>query len=258
MDDPAADYAIIPLWFLARHASQAVKVLLSGEGGDELFAGYGRYRHATRPWWRGGRRMRARGTFDGLQLLRATTDWATTDWRAAWHAAEFTAATPGRPQLMAAQAADIAEWLPNDLLLKLDRCLMAHGIEGRTPFLDSGVTQAAFRLPDALKIRGGRGKYLLRTWLANALPAANAHAPKQGFTVPIGPWLATAGSRLGTLVAARPAIAEIAQPDAVQRLFADGRHAKAAWTLLFYALWHHVHIENRSIDGDVFDVLAST
>jgi asparagine synthase (glutamine-hydrolysing) len=147
--------------------------------------------------------------------------------------------------------------LPHDLLLKLDRCLMAHGIEGRTPLLDSAVTAAAFRLPDQLKVRGGRGKYLLRTWLANALPAANAHAPKQGFTVPIGPWLATVGARLGKLVAARPATAEIAEPDAVQRLFADGRHAKAAWTLLFYALWHHAHIEGGSTEGDVFHVLAS-
>ena len=51
MDDPAADYAIIPTWFLARRARQDVKVVLSGEGGDEMFAGYGRYRSAMRPWW---------------------------------------------------------------------------------------------------------------------------------------------------------------------------------------------------------------
>ncbi len=71
MDDPAADYAIIPTWFLARRARQDVKVVLSGEGGDEIFAGYGRYRSAMRPWWQGGRVMRARGTFDKLDVLRA-------------------------------------------------------------------------------------------------------------------------------------------------------------------------------------------
>ena len=70
MDDPAADYAIIPSWFLAQRARQDVKVVLSGEGGDEMFAGYGRYRSAMRPWWAGGRAMRARGTFDGLGVLR--------------------------------------------------------------------------------------------------------------------------------------------------------------------------------------------
>ena len=57
MDDPAADYAIIPTWFLAQRARQDVKVVLSGEGGDEIFAGYPRYRSAMKPWWRGGRAM---------------------------------------------------------------------------------------------------------------------------------------------------------------------------------------------------------
>ena len=71
MDDPAADYAIIPTWFLARRARQDVKAVLSGEGGDEIFAGYGRYRSAMRPSWRGGRSMRIRGTFDRLKVLRA-------------------------------------------------------------------------------------------------------------------------------------------------------------------------------------------
>ena len=71
MDDPAADYAIIPTWFLARRARQDVKVVLSGEGGDEIFAGYGRYRSAMKPWWLGGRTMWARGSFDRVDVLRS-------------------------------------------------------------------------------------------------------------------------------------------------------------------------------------------
>ena len=72
MDDPAADYAIIPSWFLARRAREEVKVVLCGEGGDEVFGGYGRYRSAMRPWWQGGRVMRGRkGAFDKLNVLRA-------------------------------------------------------------------------------------------------------------------------------------------------------------------------------------------
>src|SRR5579872_76111 len=71
MDDPAADYAIIPTWFLARRARQDVKAVLSGEGGDEIFAGYGRYRSAMRPWWLGGKAMRARGNFDRVPVLRS-------------------------------------------------------------------------------------------------------------------------------------------------------------------------------------------
>jgi asparagine synthase (glutamine-hydrolysing) len=253
MDDPAADYASVPLWFLARHAARAgVKVLLSGEGGDELFAGYGRYRHARAPWWRGGRRMRARGTFEGLGILRDSS----RSWRDGWAEAERQANRPYRTRLQSAQAADIAEWLPNDLLIKLDRCLMAHGVEGRTPLLDPAVAAASYRLPDDLKVRGGRGKYLLRTWLAAALPAANATAPKQGFTVPVGAWMSAEAARLGPLVAQQAGIAEIADAGRVRALFTSGKHEIAAWTLLFYALWHRAHIEAAAIDGDVFETLA--
>jgi asparagine synthase (glutamine-hydrolysing) len=254
MDDPAADYAIIPTWFLAQRARQDVKVVLCGEGGDELFAGYGRYRSAMRPWWRGGRVMRARGSFDKLDVLRVPPP----GWRDGIAAAEMRTATPGRSRLAVAQATDMADWLPHDLLLKLDRCLMAHGVEGRTPFLDPGVAAAAFRLPDGMKVRDGRGKWLLRRWLDSALPAARPFAPKQGFTVPIAAWIAGQGARLGALVAAQPGVAAIAYPDRVAALFrASGRHEGfAAWTLLFYALWHRAHIEGSPMDGSVFDVLG--
>ena len=209
MDDPAADYAIIPSWFLAERARQDVKVVLSGEGGDEIFAGYGRYRSAMRPRWLGGRSMRIRGTFDGLGVLRS----ALPGWRDGIAAAEVQASAGGRTRLQAAQATDIADWLPHDLLLKLDRCLMAHAVEGRTPFLDSGVTAAVFRLPDGLKVQGKRGKWLLRRWLERALPEARPFAPKQGFTVPVGAWIASQGARLGPLVAAQPGVAAIADPE---------------------------------------------
>jgi asparagine synthase (glutamine-hydrolysing) len=253
MDDPAADYAIIPSWFLARRARQDVKVVLSGEGGDEIFAGYGRYRRAIRPWWRGGRPMRAHGNFDGLKILRP----GQGDWRAAWSRASQSAARPGATPLQDAQAADIATWLPDDLLIKLDRCLMAHAVEGRTPFLDQAVAEAAWRLPDALKLRNNQGKYILRAWLAGAMPAARPFARKQGFTVPVGAWIAKHGARLGPLVAAQPGVVEIAEPGAVAKLFRDAdRHAHAAWTLLFYALWHRAHIEAQDVRGGIFDALA--
>ncbi len=256
MDDPAADYAIIPTWFLARRAHADVKVVLSGEGGDEVFAGYGRYRSAMRPWWQGGRMMRARGTFDRVDVLRTRPP----GWRDGLAAAEARAASGGRTRLGAAQASEFADWLPNDLLLKLDRCLMAHAVEGRTPLLDPGIAAAAFRLPDALKVRDGRGKWLLRQWLAKACPEARPFAPKQGFTVPVGAWIAGQGARLGPLVAASPAVAAIAEPGRVRALFreAGSRHnGFAAWTLLFYALWHRAHIQGLPSAGDAFETLSA-
>ncbi len=256
MDDPAADYAIIPTWFLAQRARQEVKVVLSGEGGDELFGGYGRYRAAMRPWWLGGKAPRAHGSFDRVDVLREPP----TGWRDGIGAAEAAAAGGGRSRLQAAQALDVADWLPNDLLIKLDRCLMAHGVEGRTPLLDPGVAAAAFRLPDALKVQGHTGKWLLRQWLAKHLPAAQPFAPKQGFTVPVGAWIERVGDRLGPLVAAQAGVAEIARPDKVAALFRHAGGEKhrgfAAWHLLFYALWHRRHIEGRAAEGDVFEALA--
>ncbi len=256
MDDPAADYAIIPTWFLARRAHQDVKVVLTGEGGDEIFAGYDRYRKAIKPWWRGGQTMWAHGSFDKVPVLRAQP----SIWRDGMAAAEARALEHGGSRLAAAQATDMTDWLPHDLLLKADRCLMAHAVEGRTPFLDKGVASAAFRLPDGMKLRDGVGKWILRKWLEKNLPMARPFAPKQGFTVPVGAWIKGQGSRLGPLVARQPGVMEIAHPDRVEALFRDirrWRHGFACWKLLFYALWHRRHILGLPPAGDVFETLAA-
>jgi len=254
LDDPSADYATVPTYKLAREAARDFKVILTGEGGDELFGGYGRYRSVMRPWWQGGRTMRARGIFDGLGVLRASNP----AWRDGINAAEVTEARGGRSRLQIAQATDCADWLPNDLLTKLDRCLMAHGVEGRTPFLDRRVADAAFRLPDRFKVSHGRGKWILRRWLQRALPAAEPLSRKRGFTVPVAEWIASRGETLGPLVARQPGVDAVAEPEAVVRLFgASGkREGFAAWSLLFYALWHQTCIAGLSAEGDVFAVLS--
>jgi asparagine synthase (glutamine-hydrolysing) len=257
MDDPAADYAVLPTFKLAAAArAEGLKVILSGEGGDELFAGYGRYRSVMRPWWIGGKLLRARGNFDKLGILRGDL----AGWRDGIAAAELRAATEGRTRLQVAQATDCADWLPNDLLGKLDRCLMANGVEGRTPFLDPVVADFAFRLPDDLKVRHGLGKWLLRRWLAEHVPTVEPMAKKRGFTVPVGDWIARRGVQLGPLVARQSGVREICLPDAVEGLFREAagrRTGFAAWTLLFYALWHRQHIERLPAGPDVFATLGA-
>jgi len=255
MDEPVADYAILPTWKLAEAAARRHKVILSGEGGDEIFGGYGRYRSVMRPTWVGGRGMRRRGIMEGLGILRD----ARTDWRDGFAASEALSQSGGRSRLQVAQAVDCADWLPNDLLTKVDRCLMAHGVEGRTPFLDSAVANAAFNLPDRLKVRGGRGKWILRKWLNSTAPAANAFGAKKGFTVPVGEWIAARGADIGPLVARQSGIAERCHPEAVEAVFrSDGKRERfAAWTLLFYALWHQHHVAGENSSGDAFDALAA-
>jgi asparagine synthase (glutamine-hydrolysing) len=250
MDDPVADYAIIPSWFLARRARQDVKVILSGEGGDEMFAGYGRYRAASR--FLLPKKMRSRGVFDGLDVLREPP----IGWRDGIAAAEAEHKSTSR--LKTAQRVDIADWLPHDLLLKLDRCLMAHAVEGRTPFIDKQIAAFAFSLPDSLLVRNGQGKYLLRLWLEKNLPQARPFAKKQGFDVPIGAWIAARSKPLAELLVRQPIIAELAAPEKIHALFENAAHKRAgfaAWVLLFTALWHRRHILNLPPVGDVFETL---
>jgi asparagine synthase (glutamine-hydrolysing) len=260
MDDPAADYAVLPTYKLGQVARAAgLKVILSGEGGDELFAGYGRYRKVMRPWFLGGRKMRSRGIFDGLGILRDHDN----QWRDNYSEIWKKESKPERTKLQIAQAVDCADWLPHDLLLKLDRCLMAHGVEGRTPLLDPQVAAVAMLLPDRLKVRGRIGKYLLRLWLDQKLPESLAFGKKKGFTVPVSEWMSCRGEALGKLMAQRECIEEACDTSLVKNLFmsletnSKKQNGQAAWVLLFYALWHRRHIEGLVPEGDVFDVLST-
>jgi asparagine synthase (glutamine-hydrolysing) len=226
LDDPTADYATLPTYKLAEAAKGTLTVVLTGEGGDELFGGYGRYRRALRPGWLGGRPAEPRPE-DPAVLAR---------WRAE------ARPPPGLSVLQQAQWADVMTWLPNDLLLKLDRCLMAHGLEGRTPFLDPAVAAFAFPLADRFKARGRYGKWILRKWLERACPAAEPWARKQGFTVPVEAWIAPRARSIGERVARIEAVRRLRREEAVKAAFAnDG--AAGRWPLLFFAVWSLIHLE---------------
>jgi asparagine synthase (glutamine-hydrolysing) len=229
LDDPTADYATLPTYKLAEAAKGTLTVVLTGEGGDELFGGYGRYRRALRPAWLGGRAAEPR-LGDAAALAR---------WRAQAQAPK------GLTPLQQAQWADVATWLPNDLLLKLDRCLMAHGLEGRTPFLDPEVAAFAFPLPDRFKVRGRYGKWILRKWLERACPAAEPWARKQGFTVPVEAWIAPRAADIAERIGRIEAVRRVRDPAATARAFASDE-AGQRWPLLFYAVWSLIHLEGAS------------
>lgn len=228
MDDPTADYASLPTYKLAEAAKGTLTVVLTGEGGDELFGGYGRYRRALRPAWLGGRAAEPR-TPDAAVVAR---------WR------EQAKAPEGLTRLQKAQWADIATWLPGDLLTKLDRCLMAHGLEGRTPFLDAQVANFAFPLPDRFKVRGRYGKWLLRKWLERACPAAEPWARKQGFTVPVDAWIEPRAGEIGRRIGQVAAVRRVLEADAAAAVFATPGAAR--WPLLFFAVWSLIHLEGAS------------
>ncbi len=236
MDDPTADYASLPTYKLAEAAKGTLTVVLTGEGGDELFGGYGRYRRALRPAWLGGRAAEPRA--DAAIVGR---------WR------RQAAPPQGLTRLQQAQWSDIATWLPNDLLTKLDRCLMAHGLEGRTPFLDAQVAEFAFPLPDRFKVRGRYGKWLLRKWLEQACPAAEPWARKQGFTVPVDAWIEPRAGEIGRRIGQVAAVRQVLGSDAAAGVFATPGAAR--WPLLFFAVWSLIHLEGASPD-EALDAVA--
>ena len=252
VDDPMADSAVLPLYMLGREtARQGAKVAICGEGADEIFGGYSRYRKATLPAFM--RRHRARrGVFTGTPV--------STDRFAAWSGAldnlEIAQQKLWSSPLQVLQAIDILQRLPNCLLIKLDRALMAHGVEGRTPFLDREVIEFSNEVPDTLRANPRRGKRLLRDWLAHAYPEAKPYARKRGFDVPVEEWMHERREELGTLVSAQPGIAQVVDKATVKHVFDRClRYDQPAWSLLFYALWHSHHILQQSCEGDITAVL---
>ncbi len=229
MDDPVTDYAVLPTWKLASVAATEQKVVLCGEGADELFAGYGRYKDY---WWRRKRRT-------------PNVEGALQSWS----------------NLQRKQAHDIQGYLPNDLLVKLDTCLMAHGLEGRTPFLDRDVARFAFSLPDRLKIRGRHGKYILKKWLESVLPDAKPFHRKRGFTVPVGEWIAQDGAALSDVLTQNHFLKELLTTDELHDLPSMLRHEKGAkecWRPLYLALWHTGRKNSLDFKGlpPILDALA--
>ncbi len=248
IDDPTADAAVLPSWMLGRAArADGLKVTLCGEGGDELFGGYARYRKASAPLRWFVRKPRSGGVF-GHDIP------GLSGWRDGIARAE--AAAGALSGVQAAQFVDCQEWLPNDLLIKLDRTLMVHGVEGRTPFLDPLVAEFAFSLPDQEKVGLNIGKKLLRSWLASVFPESGAWARKKGFKPPVGGWIAQRGEALARQIAAQPGVAAVVPPDVVMACIAKAvGNAQPAWSLLFFALWHSTQVMGIDPMGSIGDVL---
>lgn len=239
MDDLATDYAALPLLKLTATAAKDVKILLSGEGGDELLGGYSAYRKKPGLFsFLKARRSGDAAPFQKLFRLPVATPPAPHQ---PWETSSFTA-------LQKRQGQDIAGWLPNDLLLKLDRTTMVHGIEGRVPYLDDTFAAFAFSLPDELKIQPDFGKHILRQHLARQGCEKLAWARKQGFSVAVGSFLQHKIPMLTQLWQTSPLLAEILHPAAAAKLLGNLGHAKSAnlaLSLTLLALWHNIHVQNE-------------
>lgn len=209
LDEPFADPSSFPSWYLAREVSREVKVVLAGDGGDELFAGYKRVAKHLRTAWRGTFRLplEPRPALEGGKL----TAELAMDWRSAyslrfsgfapaqraflqggrrlsslvhWREPDFEARTP-LEQLL---AVDFANYLPEYILRKSDLCTMAHGLEARAPYLDHRFVQRLLALP-ARERYTRPPKLLLRAAIDPRLPQNLFDRKKRGFNPPLRDWL---------------------------------------------------------------------
>jgi asparagine synthase (glutamine-hydrolysing) len=217
-DEPFADSSAVPTYLVSRTARELVTVALSGDGGDELFFGYPRYRYHTTaatvlsmP-----RSLRRAAAFGAARMphrrLRRIADVLRSDdkdhyarfvsWWSPSDVATMTGGLPAIPALYAdalqRSAAiarddrpgllDVVSYLAEDILTKVDRASMAVSLEVRAPLLDHRVVEFALGLPGSLKHRGRTMKWILRQLLYKRVPEALVERPKMGFGVPLGDW----------------------------------------------------------------------
>jgi asparagine synthase (glutamine-hydrolysing) len=267
-DDLINDFAVLPLLLLAETAGRELKVVLSGEGGNEVFAGHRAYQTS---WFRrafgnllhpGSGGFRAMGQLDGLErrILGPALQVAAQAWRTAFVSA--WQASPSRwSALQRMQYVDLAVTLPDLTLVRTDRALMAHGIEGRLPLLDRRVVEFGLSLPDRLKSGGGQGKLFIRRWARDLLPAAQLRAPRRGLQPPLASWFQGKNlDRLERTLAASPAIRAWFQPGAVTDLADLQRRGRPVTrtlaALLQFAIWHRLFIEGDGARPDLCDPIA--
>jgi asparagine synthase (glutamine-hydrolysing) len=287
LDEPVADPALVPLFFVAREARKHVKVVLSGEGADELFGGYTIYREPlslkpfdylpgplrrsvgkiSKPLPEGmrGKSLLHRGSltlqqryygnarsFSDAQLRDVLPgfrdDWTHTDVTAPLYAESAHWDPVARMQHI-----DLFTWLRGDILVKADKMTMANSLELRVPFLDPEVFAVASRLPVQAKITRTTTKYALRRALEPIVPPHVLNRPKLGFPVPIrhwlraGPLLEWAHEMLNASTADH-----LIDVDAVRRMLDEHRcgtadHSRRLWTLLIFMLWHAIFVEHSVV-----------
>ncbi|WP_076482471.1 asparagine synthase (glutamine-hydrolyzing) [Williamsia sterculiae] len=293
LDDPVADPSLIPLYFVAKEARKHVKVVLSGEGADELFGGYTIYKEplSLAPFERmpgflrgaagrlseripegtRGKSLLHRGSqtleeryygnarsFDDARLRSVLTDYRP-EWTHTDVTAPIYATSQGWDPVSRMQHLDLFTWLRGDILVKADKMTMANSLELRVPFLDPEVFRVAEQLPVDAKIAHGTTKYALRKALEGIVPPHVLHRRKLGFPVPIRHWFA--GPELYDW--ARETIDESRTDDLIDKRFVlrmleEHRagtvdNSRRLWNVLMFMVWYGIFV-----DGSIVPTIEHT
>ncbi|MEE9271176.1 MAG: asparagine synthase (glutamine-hydrolyzing) [Candidatus Krumholzibacteria bacterium] len=293
LDEPFGDSSILPTYYVSKMTRQEVTVALSGDGGDELFAGYTRYQGERLsnifrrfPGWvrsgvvstlrsaplartASGRRLGtvlANAELDFVSRYRNKQSLGSPTTRMELYADDFrdnlSATIDPLDELFASVSErdfidrlttfDMEFYLPNDMLVKVDRMSMASSLEVRVPFLDETVIEVASRIPNRLKLRNFTTKYLLRKMAAKVLPPEIWRRGKQGFGVPIQSWFrgelvdAARDMLLDRQTLNRGFFARAGLEKLLQRHESGtGDYGHLIFALMSFEIWNRVFIDKR-------------
>ncbi|MFN7252540.1 MAG: asparagine synthase (glutamine-hydrolyzing) [Anaerobacillus sp.] len=286
LDDPVADPSIVPLYFLAKEAAKQVKVVLSGEGADELFGGYNIYREPmslkafSYVSHTGKKHLKRLASYlpEGIKgksfIERGCTE---IEDRYVGNAKIFTEfekslllknydpeqvyTSVTKPlfneaiaydEITKMQYVDLHTWLRGDILVKADRMTMAHSLELRVPFLDKEVFNVASQLAPHLKVTKETTKFALREAMAEIVPDHVLNRRKLGFPVPIRVWLKDTLYDWAVKTIKTSDTAHLFHKDYLLRLLDDhaqgkGDYSRKLWTALTFMTWHQIYVE-KSFD----------
>lgn len=284
MDDPLADPACVPLYFVAREARKHVTVVLSGEGADELFGGYNIYREPQSlevfnkipATLKAFLRLIAKIMPEGMKgksfIERGVTPmeeryignakmFSEEEKRNLLHVYKeglnYTDITKplyeesrGYDPVDRMQYIDIHTWMRGDILLKADKMTMAHSLELRVPFLDKVVFETASKIPTSLKTANGTTKYVLRKAAEGIVPDHVLNRKKLGFPVPIRHWLKNEMNDWAKKIIRESNTDHLINKDYMLKLLEDHCQGKAdnsrkIWTVLMFMVWHQVYVEKK-------------
>jgi asparagine synthase (glutamine-hydrolysing) len=276
-DEPFGDFSALPTMLVSEAAASELRVVLSGDGADELFGGYARYAHA--PWAQRLGRVPApvlaaasAVLSPASSTLRDIVDRVQGETRAKGHgygallalaSQHEAAALLGRPApspstlsprnghrrgwsnraaFETAMAVDVEQYLPADILTKLDRATMSVSLEARVPYLGGPVARLAAAMPTSIKLRGAVGKWPLKQLLIErGFDASFVHRPKMGFSLPMDTWLRDAMTRrplYQDLLRGAPEPLDRAQCSRMLDSFLAGNaSAHAVWSVLVLSGW---------------------
>lgn len=290
LDEPFGDSSAIPTFLVSRSAAEHVKVVLSGDGGDELFAGYDKYRVEQRerrysrfpraarstlrrigsalPEGAKGRNFMIHHSLDGWdRYLDAGAFFRPGQLRELFHGdvlSQIRAEDPLRDArlrlqrskghwLSAAQDLDLHNYLPLDILTKVDRMSMAHSLEVRVPLLDHTLVEFAATIPPELHLKGSSGKRIFKKAMRGILPDPIIDRPKRGFAVPLSFWFRgeLEGYARELLLSRRCSERNIINSRSVARLLDLHRRGRPLdlqlWTLISFELWCRTFMDQRPV-----------